>query len=318
MILPAPGQSNVLAVLRAFLTSILANGSAVFTGTISGTTLTVETANAIPPASLPGLGIGSRILGANIAPGTFITALGTGTGGPGTYTVNISQSIPPFVSAAPALMWSGVPVIQGQINRVPEPKAGDFVVMTPLFRRRLATNTDTYGDVCFTASIAGTTMTVTETILGEIEPGQTLFGVGVASGTTIIEPGISLDTYIVSPAQTVASRKMASGGEFFLQPTEVTIQIDVHGPNSADNAQIISTLFRDEYAFSAFAQLSPDVRPLHADDPKQIPFLNGEQQIESRWVVDARMQANVLMRAPMQFADQLDAGLIEVDATYPA
>lgn len=318
MIVPAPGQSNVFTVLRTVLTSILANGSAVFTGTVVGTTLTVASVNAIPPASSPGLGVGSQILGANVAPGTFITALGTGAGGTGTYTVNISQAIPPVASAAPALMWSGVPVIQGQINRAPEPKAGDFVVMTPLFRKRLATNTDTYGDVCFTASIADNVMTVTETAFGTIAPGQTLFGVGVADGTMIVGPGTDPGTYIVTPAQTVGSRKMASGGEFFFQPTEVTIQLDVHGPNSADNAQIISTILRDEYGFALFAQVSTDVRPLHADDPKQIPFLNGEQQIETRWVVDAHLQANVLMRAPMQFADQLDVGLIEVDATYPA
>jgi hypothetical protein len=57
-----------------------------FTGVISGTTLTVTT-------SLSGaLGPGQVIAGAGIAGGTQITALGSGTGGPGNYTVNNSQS----------------------------------------------------------------------------------------------------------------------------------------------------------------------------------------------------------------------------------
>jgi hypothetical protein len=62
-----------------------------FTGAISGTTLTVS---AVASGTLA---VGDPIYdpaGAyNIAPGTTITALGTGTGGTGTYTVDLSQSI---------------------------------------------------------------------------------------------------------------------------------------------------------------------------------------------------------------------------------
>jgi hypothetical protein len=58
-----------------------------FTGAISGTTLTVS---AISSGILE---IGSVIEGTGVAVGTKITALGTGTGGVGTYTVNISQLV---------------------------------------------------------------------------------------------------------------------------------------------------------------------------------------------------------------------------------
>lgn len=102
-----------------------------------------------------------------------------------------------------------------------------------------------------------------------------------------------------------------------LQPTKVTVQLDVHGPASADNAQIITTLFRDEYATDAFAASGFDVTPLYANDAHQMPFVNGEQQVEDRWVVDVVMQCNPVVGVPQQFASQIDVGLISVTVAYP-
>ena len=59
----------------------------VFTGSISGTTLTVTAVTS------GNIGIGSVISGTGITAGTTITALGTGTGSTGTYTVSVSQSV---------------------------------------------------------------------------------------------------------------------------------------------------------------------------------------------------------------------------------
>jgi hypothetical protein len=72
---------------------ILPASSVTFTGSISGTTLTVS-------AVVSGtLAIGQLITGTGVSaspPGsnaTYITALGTGTGGVGTYTVGVSQTV---------------------------------------------------------------------------------------------------------------------------------------------------------------------------------------------------------------------------------
>lgn len=72
---------------------ILPNSSVTFTGSISGTTLTVT-------AVVSGtLAVGQLITGTGVSaipPGslaTYITALGTGTGGTGTYTVGVSQTV---------------------------------------------------------------------------------------------------------------------------------------------------------------------------------------------------------------------------------
>jgi hypothetical protein len=56
-------------------------------GTIATTTLTVN------PANTGSFSIGMALSGTGVLPGTYITALGTGTGGTGTYTINQSQTI---------------------------------------------------------------------------------------------------------------------------------------------------------------------------------------------------------------------------------
>ena len=51
------------------------------------------------------------------------------------------------------ILPAGTQVIQGQDNRVSEPSVGDFVVITPIRRERIETNTDTFNDCAFTGSI---------------------------------------------------------------------------------------------------------------------------------------------------------------------
>lgn len=61
--------------------------TAAGTASISGTTLTVTA------VTVTGFKVGDRIYGTGVDPNTFITALGTGTGGTGTYTVSNSQTV---------------------------------------------------------------------------------------------------------------------------------------------------------------------------------------------------------------------------------
>lgn len=61
--------------------------SAVFTGSTSGTTLTVAS------VSSGTIAVGQSLYGVGVLAETVITALGTGTGGIGTYTINRSQTV---------------------------------------------------------------------------------------------------------------------------------------------------------------------------------------------------------------------------------
>lgn len=66
--------------------SSLQFGNAAFTGSIATTTLTVT---AVSSGTIE---IGQKLTGSGITAGTMITALGTGVGGTGTYTVDTSQT----------------------------------------------------------------------------------------------------------------------------------------------------------------------------------------------------------------------------------
>lgn len=215
----------------------------------------------------------------------------------------------------------GADVIRGQVNRVPEPLDANFIVVWGLRRPRLATNIDSEADVRLTGSISGTTLTVSDVSIGTITVPSVLFGPDVAAGTTIAAqlsgPSGGAGTYTVSPSQTVPSETLSAGGKDMTQEAEFVFQLDSHGPNSADNATIISTALRDDYAVEVFASLNPNISPLYADDPKQMPFINDQQQYEDRWIVEAHLQVNTTFRVPQEFADTAEVDVINVEATYP-
>ena len=134
--------------------------NAVFTGSISGTTLTVTSVSSgtiTAHQSLTGIGITSE---------TVITALGSGSGGTGTYTVNLSQTV-----AAESMSSAAV-------------------------------------GARFTATIAGTTLTVSAVASGTIYLGQTLQGAGITAGTIIKALGTGtggIGTYTISTAHTIVT-----------------------------------------------------------------------------------------------------------------
>ena len=75
--------------------------AASFTGSINGTVLTVT-------ANTGALAVGHTIIGVGVIDGTRVVSLGTGTGGPGTYNLNIAPSVTiiapePMISLLPNL-----------------------------------------------------------------------------------------------------------------------------------------------------------------------------------------------------------------------
>jgi hypothetical protein len=98
---------------------------------------------------------------------------------------------------------------------------------------------------------------------------------------------------------------------------DVVIQMDVHGPLSADNATLIQTLSRSMIFSETVAAITTDIAVLYADDPRQSPFDNAENQFEMRWTIDLHVQANSLIVITQDFFDTATAGVINVDATYP-
>lgn len=93
----AAGATGVLAIAELLAGSIANAGTVVrtswtasaaaFTAAIAGTVMTVS---AVASGTLE---VGQPVSGANVAAGTYIVSRGTGTGGTGTYNVNISQTV---------------------------------------------------------------------------------------------------------------------------------------------------------------------------------------------------------------------------------
>lgn len=218
-------------------------------------------------------------------------------------------------------MPAGMEIDEGQDNRVPEPAGPDFIVFVIMRKDRLSTNVDSFADCAFTGSIAGTVLTASAMQIGTISVGNLLFGSGIAVGTTVsgsLSGTGGVGTYSVNIPQTIGAEQMACGAISALQAVDAVIQIDVHGPNSSDNAQIITTTFRDDFAFQLFQQSGFDVAPLYADDPKQLPFINAEQQYEYRWVIEAHLQANqVVLGLPQQYASTITLNVESVTRVFP-
>ena len=203
----------------------------------------------------------------------------------GTATIDITQSVVLTIlgNFLTSILPAGTPIVRGQDNLVSEPAAADFVVMTPMLQTRLATNIDSYADVATYSALA--------------------------TGADVVLTDSSGIPLLASP--------QPAGFRYSMQSIKLTVQCDFHGPNSMDNANIFSTLFRDEAACTFFSEASDGVSPLYTSDPRQVPFINAEANFEYRWSIDAEIQITPTVTTVQQFANSLVPGIYQVDATYP-
>lgn len=218
---------------------------------------------------------------------------------------------------------TGTEVIRGQVNRVPEPASANFVVMTVIRRERIETNETSYRDYDVTGSISGSVLTVDAVGHGALESGMLLRGTsGLIAVDTVVLGQLSgsaggTGTYRVSGTQVIGSGVIYAGLRDDLVAAQLTIQLDVHGPDSTDNVTRISTLFRSEVGVDSFEASGFAVAPLYCNDGRQLPFVNAENQYEDRWVLEAVLQISPTVSTPQQFADEVEVTTIEVDTTYP-
>ena len=101
------------------------------------------------------------------------------------------------------------------------------------------------------------------------------------------------------------------------RPTQYTIQADFYGARAGDRAQAITTLFRDEIACQALSASGFDIQPLYAGDPQQLPIVTGEEQYLERWTANFELQMNPILTIPIETANTLTVGVLNVDRTYP-
>jgi hypothetical protein len=104
------------------------------------------------------------------------------------------------------------------------------------------------------------------------------------------------------------------------QGVRIDIQFDCYGQSAQEWAAALTTVLRDDTGCAALAGLDPAnpvCQPLFCDEARMIPLDDTEGQYEQRWTFDAALQYNPTVTVPMQFADALSVGTINVDERYP-
>lgn len=113
----------------------------------------------------------------------------------------------------------------------------------------------------------------------------------------------------------VSTYRPDDGERDVMQPTEYTIQLDCYGPDSSDHATTISTMLRDFYGCDFLRPFQ--CQPLFTGEPSQVPLINGEENYEQRWMVEAVLQFNPIVTTPQEFADELAVeSFVNVSTTY--
>jgi hypothetical protein len=167
-----------------------------FTAAISTTTLTVSA------VSSGELAVGQIISGAGITPGTYITALGTGKGYTGTYTINNSQTVSSEAMSA--------------VN-IPAPAISVTGSIAPAGSNPLTT-----------ASV----LTVSAVSSGSLAIGTQIFGTGIPANTTIVSFGTGVGgtgTYNVNQYNLTVSSETITGPSNILVPNAT---VGVYGGNT--------------------------------------------------------------------------------------
>ena len=102
-------------------------------------------------------------------------------------------------------------------------------------------------------------------------------------------------------------------GKTILTPTRYSMQLDFYGSLSQTWAMQTVALFRDEYATAIFPS---NIQPLYADDPMQIPLVDGEAQYEQRWKLFASLQYNPILSTTHQSMTAVEIELAPIDQTF--
>lgn len=91
------------------------------------------------------------------------------------------------------------------------------------------------------------------------------------------------------------------------QKIEISVQVDVYSETASDQSNVISTLFRDAYAYNFFPE---NIKPLYCDDPKQLVFINDAQQYEKRFMIMLYLQYDPMVTVDTQLAIELNPPFI--------
>lgn len=119
---------------------------------------------------------------------------------------------------------------------------------------------------------------------------------------------------ISTPVESYTDPGTNPGTVNIMAPTQMTIALDFYGTDAAENAMMVQALFRNAYGETNFPD--PAIKPLYAEDPMQMPLMDGEQNYTQRWRMDAALQINPVIKPAQDFAGSLAVTTVSVERTY--
>lgn len=126
--------------------------------------------------------------------------------------------------------------------------------------------------------------------------------------TSLGSVGLSTDKATYQPTASTQTHERS---------TRWDVQLDFYGPNAADYANMVATLIKTDYACDQIEASGLSMDPLYAEDPRQIPFVNAENQYEKRWTVQCAFQFNPTVVVAQQFAASLTVVPESIDVVFP-
>ena len=251
-----------------------ASVGAIINGQIVGTTLYANTVTG-------NLYAGQTIQGSGVTANTIITALGTGTGGTGTYTVNASQNVPAvastFTGQIAGTVLSATSVTSGTIS------VGAYLYGSGVTPATTITASNTFTSTGSVIAVTTGILTIGVLTAGTISVGQVLTGTNVVAGTRITSnisgsgsgstwnttqttataaTAISGQSYTVSASQTVASTAMNTSAGQTMYGLNWSVLPSTDGAfTGGTSVDIVDNYFvynrPDTQQFGASAALSP-------------------------------------------------------------
>ena len=200
--------------------------TAIFTGSTSGTTLTVT------DVSSGTIGVGQSVFGLGVANETIITALGTGSGGVGTYTINISQTLTTRAMNSSAVAATFTGSISSGVNSVTITNQGsNYLNPVVSFGTQWAATTAVslgdqiyFGANLYTVTTAGTT--------GSTAPTHTSGAVANGS-STLTYAGVVATATVTQEGGKITNVSMANRGSGYTTAPTVTFADSLGGTGSS-------------------------------------------------------------------------------------
>ncbi|EOB5436650.1 hypothetical protein ACJQ6S_000541 [Yersinia enterocolitica] len=99
----------------------------------------------------------------------------------------------------------------------------------------------------------------------------------------------------------------------YTEVRQLDIQVDIYGPNAADRAVKLETVFTSDYAYQKIKDIDSRLAPLYSSDAFNSAMINGENQYQDRWTLTLTVQPHITVSFPQDYFDKAEITTQQVD-----